>query len=106
MNPMFQLLIYIIGGFFIVRFALSTYSDPKRVRQRWYSQWSARKWSLNLLRCLAVIWIFSVFLVVQSGIVQFVPFLKQHHGSGLLMLIVAISVALTALLISVNPRRV
>jgi hypothetical protein len=106
MNPVLQLLIYIIGGVCIVRFARSAYSDPERVRQQWYPQWSTRKWSSNLLRCLAVIWIFLVFLAVQSGLIQAVPFLKQHRGDGRLTLIVAIAVALTAIVISVTPRRV
>src|SRR5678815_4649790 len=51
-------------GLYVIVFARTTFSQPERIRQRWYSWLPDRPWTSRLLRGFAVFLMFAGFLVI------------------------------------------
>jgi hypothetical protein len=99
-----QLVVLVGVGLFVIHFARSTYSQPEAIRQRWFPELPNRAWALKLLRGFAVFWIFGGFLLISQGIAT-LPVISEHRGLRLLLLVVVVAVAGTALVVSNTPRR-
>ena len=98
-----QLLFCFGVGAYVIRFALLTYANPERIRERWFSKLPQRGWSLRLLRAVSVFWVFGGCMVVSQGLTT-LPVFQQHHGTNMLLIVVAGAVIVTAVLVS--TRRV
>jgi len=92
-------------GLYIIYFARATFSQPERIRQRWYS-WLLpnRQWASTLLRCFAVVWIFCGLLLIANGLIV-LPFLDARRGMKLLVFILIVAAVLAGLLAAKTPRR-
>jgi hypothetical protein len=103
-NAAIQLVGSVALGVYVLVFARSTFGEPERIRQDWFSQLPEREWSARLLRIVAVFWMFGGFLLIANGFVT-LPFLDQYRGFKLLTFDLIIAAALTALLAANTPRR-
>lgn len=99
-----QLAVSVAFGMYIIHFARSTYSFPEAKRRRWYSVLPEQEWSSTVLRCLAVVWIFSGFLFIANGVILF-PFFDQYRGIELVLILVVLAAGATAIVISMTPKR-
>lgn len=100
-----QLLIILALGGYIIRFARSTYRHPEKARARWFSQLPAKNWSLKFLRYMSVFWIFGAFILILWTTTPW-PFIRDYHGSTLVMLMVFSAAALTTLLVWLTPKEI
>ena|SRR5215475_14892626 len=103
-HPLLQLLFFLGLGIYIIQFARSTYTRPDVMRQRWFHQLPDRKWSLILLRCIAVFWLFGGFILICHGLTV-LPLISDHRGAKLVIAITTVAVAATALVLVTTPRR-
>ena len=88
-----QLVFFAAIGLYVIVFARTTFSQPERIRQRWYSWLPERQWTSTLLRGFAVFLMFAGFLVIANGLVL-LPFLAVYRGVKLLAFVVILAAIL------------
>jgi 4-amino-4-deoxy-L-arabinose transferase-like glycosyltransferase len=91
-------------GVYLIVFARITFSQPERMRQRWYSWLPERQWTSTLLRCYAVFVMVAGFLLMANGLFA-QPFLALYRGVKLQTCIVILAVVFAGLLAANTPRR-
>ena len=99
-----QLVLSTAIGLYVIVFARTTFSQPERIRQRWYSWLPERQWTSTFLRCFAVFGMFGGFLLIANGLVA-LPFLAVYRGVKLLTFVVILAAIFAGLLAANTPRR-
>ena len=72
-HPIFPACLYVAFGSYIVWYARKTARDPKSYIDHWQAWLSQNRWAYRAVRVLAMVWMWSGFLMISEGILEFVP---------------------------------
>jgi|SRR6267142_4618919 len=86
---------------FLVKSQRDAYFYPIEILESWHSYMPRKDWSRKLIRGFSVFWVFGGIMVIENGVV---PFLQKYHWPILILALVGIAGAGTALLLRWQPK--